>query len=588
MGLGRWEPRQQVPIHQQTPHLPEGDGADDVLDVDAAITERSSRSVWLRDLGGEGDYALETGLDFAGNGHVASAAMLRRRDIGGEHRVPGSAPPGSVEVRRVSWQPVIDLLERSAGELAALVRAGEVSARELAAASLQRIDELQPSLGAFTHVAHESALAAADGIGPGDSRPFAGVPIAIKDNRPVAGMPLTMCSDLFGDFTPRHDAFCVRRLREAGFVIVGKTTLPEMGILPTTESRRFGPTRNPWGLDRTPGGSSGGSGAAVSAGMVPIAHGNDGGGSTRIPAACCGLVGLKSARGRVSVGPDGGQSFLVGDGVLTRTVADSAAVLDVMAGYEPGDATWAPPPAAPFAELAARPCERLRIGLALNMPIEGAALDPVCETAARDTAALLESLGHHVEEIVPPWSGLDLLSDFTRAFGPAVSMTTLVGGRLARREPSEDDVEPLTWALWERARGQDTLSLLAAQNRLESVARSLVAFFAPFDAVLTPALAGRPLRIGEVHGRGPDPWDHYQRSGFFTPYTAIVNVTGQPAISLPLFHGEDGLPTGIQLIGPPAREDVILQLAAELEQALPWADRRPEGLLPTSSSPSGP
>jgi len=470
---------------------------------------------------------------------------------------------------------VSDLLFRSAGELAALVRAGELSARELVEMSLERIDECQPTLNAFTHVAHESALAAASRIGPGDPRPYAGVPIAIKDNRAVSDMPVTMCSDLFGDFVAGHDAFCVRRLREAGFVIVGKTALPEMGILPTTESRRFGPTRNPWAPDRTPGGSSGGSGAAVAAGMVPIGHGNDGGGSTRIPAACCGLVGLKPARGRVSVGPDAGQSFLAGDGVLTRTVADTAALLDVLAGYEPGDANWAPPPPAPFAELAARPPAPMRIGLALNMPLEGATLDPVCEAAARDAAALLESLGHHVEEVVPLWSGLDLLSDFTRAFGPAVSMTTLAGGRLAGREPAREDVEPLTWALWERARGQDALTLLAAQNRLESVARSLVGFFAPYDAVLTPALAQRPLLIGEVHGRGPDPWDHYLRSGFFTPYTAIINVTGQPAISLPLFHGEDGLPTGVQLIGPPAREDIVLQLAAELEQACPWAGRRP-------------
>ncbi|HWF36421.1 MAG TPA: amidase, partial [Solirubrobacteraceae bacterium] len=259
-----------------------------------------------------------------------------------------------------------ELLFRSAGELARLVRAGEVSARELVAASLARIDETQPALNAFTHVAHESALAAAELIEPGDPRPFAGVPIAIKDNRPVAGMPLTMCSDLFGDFTPGHDSFSVRRLRDAGFVIVGKTTLPEMGILPTTEPRRFGPTRNPWAPDRTPGGSSGGSAAAVAAGLVPVGHGNDGGGSIRIPAACCGLVGLKPARGRVSAGPDAGQSFLVGDGVLTRTVADTVALLDVLAGYEPGDANWAPPPPAPFAELVAQPPQRMRIGLALN------------------------------------------------------------------------------------------------------------------------------------------------------------------------------------------------------------------------------
>jgi len=476
--------------------------------------------------------------------------------------------------RAISCRFVFELLFRSAGELAELVRSGEVSARELVAGSLQQIDESQSTLNAFTHVAHESALAAAEEIGAGDPRPFAGVPIAIKDNRPVAGMPLTMCSDLFGDFVAPYDSFSVRRLREAGFVIVGKTALPEMGILPTTESRRFGPTRNPWDHGRTPGGSSGGSGAAVAAGLVPIGHGNDGGGSTRIPAACCGLVGLKSARGRVSAGPDAGQSFLVGDGVLTRTVADTAALLDVLAGYESGDANWAPPPAAPFARLAGAPVRRMRIGLALSPPLEGV-LDPVCEAGARDGAALLESLGHRVEEIVPPWSVPDLLLDFTHAFGPSVSMATLIGGRLAGREPTEEDVEPLTWMLWKRARAENTLSLLAAQGRLEGLARKLVVFFSPYDAVLTPALARRPLPIGEVHGCGADPWDHYERSGAFTPYTAIVNVTGQPAISLPLFHGEDGLPTAIQLIGPPAREDIVLQLAAELEQASPWADRRP-------------
>src|SRR5579884_1158921 len=232
-----------------------------------------------------------------------------------------------------------DLLTRSATELAALVRAGDVSARELVEASLRRIDELEPKIHAFAHVAHDAALAAAAAIEPGDPRPFAGVPIAIKDNRPVQGMPLTMCSDIFGDFTPGHDAYLVRRLREAGFVIVGKTAMPEMGILPTTETRRFGPTRNPWNLDRTPGGSSGGSAAAVAAGMVPIAHGNDGGGSIRIPAACCGLVGLKTSRGRISLGPELGDSLLLCEGVLTRTVDDTVALLDLLAGYEPGDMT---------------------------------------------------------------------------------------------------------------------------------------------------------------------------------------------------------------------------------------------------------
>jgi amidase len=470
---------------------------------------------------------------------------------------------------------VPELLTRPAIELAAMIRGGELSARELVQASLDAIEALEPQINAFTHVAAESALAAADAIGPGDPRPFAGVPIAVKDNRPVAGMPLTMCSDLFGDFVADHDAFLVRRLRDAGFVIVGKTTLPENGILPTTESRRFGPTANPWALDRTPGGSSGGSAAAVAAGMVPIAHGNDGGGSIRIPAACCGLVGLKPARGRISLGPDLGQGYLVTDGVLTRTVADTAAALDVLAGYEPGDATWAPAPPAPYVELMDREPGELRVGLVLNPPLESAALDPLCEAAARDAAVLLESLGHRVEEYEAPWSEPGLLAEFTRAFGPATAMATFIGGRIARREPTEDDVEPLTWTIYEHARAQDTLTQLAAQGTLERVGRDLVAALGRFDVVVTPGLARRPVLTGEIHGRGPDPWGNYRRSGAFTPYTAIVNVMGSPAITLPLYHGEDGLPTGVQLIGPPAREDLLLALAAQLERALPWADRAP-------------
>ena len=480
-----------------------------------------------------------------------------------------------------------ELLFRPAHELAELIRNGELSARELTEASLRRIDELEPQINAFTHVAHDSAIETARRIGTGDPRPFAGVPIAVKDNRSVAGMPLTMCSDLFGDFIPDHDAFMVRRLREAGFVIVGKTALPEMGILPTTESRRFGPTRNPWQLDRTPGGSSGGSAAAVAAGMVPVAHGNDGGGSTRIPAACCGLVGLKAARGRVSVGPDSGQSFLTVDGVLTRTVREAAASLDLLAGYELGDANWAPPAQTSYAALAQRQPKGLKLGLALNMPLEGAELDPLCEQGTRDAAALLESLGHRVQEIEPPWSQLNLLQDFTRAFGPLISMTTFLGGTIRGREPTAEDVEPLTWQMWLRAREQDTVTYLAAQSRLESVARSIVAFLAPYDAVLTPALARRPVPVGEIHGRGPDPWGHYRRSGAFTPYTAIVNVTGLPAITLPLYHGEDGLPLAIQLVGRPAAEGELLALAAQLERAHPWARRRPE-LSGTPAPPPSP
>jgi amidase len=469
-----------------------------------------------------------------------------------------------------------DLLLRPASELASLIRAGELTSTELVETCLRRIDQLEPEINAFTHVAHDSALETAARIGADDPRPFAGVPIAVKDNRPVAGMPITLCSDLFADIVPQHDAYLVRRLRDAGFVIVGKTALPEMGILPTTESRRFGPTRNPWALDRTPGGSSGGSGAAVAAGMVPLAHGNDGGGSTRIPAACCGLVGLKGSRGRVSVGPDVGDSFLAIDGVLTRTVAETAELLDVLAGYEPGDATWAPPPEAPFAELAGRAPGRLRIGLALNPPLKDAAVDPVCADAARSAAAELEALGHTVEEVTPPWDQGDVLPEFTRVWAPLISSQTAVGGLLRGHQPTPEDVEPLTWVMWENAHSSDSLAYVMGEGRMKTLARGIVSFLASFDMVLTPALAQRPVPIGEIHGRGPDPWDHYRRSGHFTPFTAIANVTGLPAISLPLYQGADGLPLAVQLIGAPLGEGQLLAVASQLEQALPWADRRPE------------
>src|SRR3984957_18843211 len=238
---------------------------------------------------------------------------------------------------------------RSASELAGMVRRGEVSARELAQISLERIEELNPAINAFVQVDEEGALATAAKIGAGDERPFAGVPIAIKNNRPVKGLRLTYGCELMSEYVAPYDHNVTRRLRDAGFVIVGTTTLPEYGILPTTEARMFGPTRNPWDLQRTPGGSSGGAAAAVASGMLPVAHGNDGGGSVRIPAACCGLVGLKPSRGRISAAPELGDSSLGIDGMLTRTVADTAALLDVLAGYEPGDATWAPPPAEPVA-----------------------------------------------------------------------------------------------------------------------------------------------------------------------------------------------------------------------------------------------
>jgi amidase len=467
---------------------------------------------------------------------------------------------------------VSDLLFRPAGELAGLIRDGELSARELVQASLNRIDELNPELNAFVDVYADEALAAADAVGPGDERPFAGVPVAIKNNRAVAGQRLTFSADFMGDFRPDYDHNVVRRLKEAGFIVVGSTTLPEWGILPWTYTKRFGKTRNPWDLERTTGGSSGGSAAAVAAGMVPLAHANDGGGSTRIPAACCGLVGLKAQRNRISLAPETGESFLGIDGVLTRTVAETAALLDVLAGYELGDASWAPPPAEPFSTSAAREPSGLRIGLVTAPPID-VPVEPAREQAAREAAALLESLGHHVEEATPPESP-DLLEPFTALFAPLVMLQVAYGRMINGREPEQEEMEPLSWALWELVRSMPALDNNLAYAQLQIVARGLVSWMDAYDVVVTPSLAEAPVVLDTVDWRTDDPMGLFRRSGAFTPFTAMLNVTGQPAISVPIAEHE-GLPVGAQLIGRPAQEGALLAVAAQLEAAKPWAHRRP-------------
>lgn len=451
-------------------------------------------------------------------------------------------------------------------------------ARELVEGALRRLEEQEGRINAFCFVDAERALAEAEEILPDDPRPFAGVPIAIKDSAPQEGLPLRQGSALFKDHVASHDGGTVRRLKEAGFVTIGRTTMPEFGILPTTEPRLTGPTRNPWDTSRTPGGSSGGSAAAVSAGVVPVAHGGDGGGSLRIPAACCGLVGLKASRGRVSAGPDSGDNPLVSEGVLTRTVADTAALLDVLAGYAPGDATWAPPPDRTFGEAVrlsdtGGSAPELRVGLMLEPPTP-ATVDSSSTRAVEGAARLLEELGHHVEMFV-----LDPLSEqdwaaFDDVWAVLAAEGVAAGGDILGRSPTAADVEPLTWALYEKGHALDALSYRKSFARLQRIARKVVSAALAYDVLLTPALAQRPVRLGTITGmEQPDPINALSRSNRFTPYTALWNITGQPAVSLPLFHGDDGLPLGVQLVGPPAGETVLLVLAWQLEQALPWEHR---------------
>jgi amidase len=473
--------------------------------------------------------------------------------------------------------PDSDLMFRSASELASMVRAGEVSSRELVEISLARIAELNPELNAFVDVDAERALTAADEVQPGDARPFAGVPIAIKNNRAVNGLRLTYGCSLMQEFVADYDHNVTRRLRDAGFVIVGSTTLPEYGILPTTEAHIFGPTRNPWDLGRTPGGSSGGSAAAVASGMVPVAHGNDGGGSIRIPAACCGLVGLKPSRGRISAAPELGDSSLGIDGMLTRTVADTAAILDVLEGYEVGDATWAPPPSEPFAQSAAGAPGRLRIAATTLAPIAEAVVDPMAAQAVTDAAELLRSLGHEVVEVEPPWRVEGLQELFGVVFSNHIALSIAYSGAVTGRGVggiSSEDMEPMSWAIFSMIQKLGALQGMAATVQLQAHSRRLVSFLEPYDALLTPALAERPLPLGTLDTAAPEPMSTFTRSGLFTPFTPIFNASGQPGISLPLFHGEDGLPLGVQLVGRPAGEATLLALASQLEAVHPWADRR--------------
>jgi amidase len=311
--------------------------------------------------------------------------------------------------------------------------------------------------------------------------------------------------------------------------------------------------------------------------MVPIAHANDGGGSTRIPAACCGLVGLKPQRGRISLGPEVGHAFLVADGVLTRSVRETAEVLDLLHGPTLGDMTWAPPPAEPFADAAARTPGKLRIAMSWLSPVPGAIVDPVAIQAVQDAAQLLESLGHEIVEADPPWARPELADVFKASFGPAVCTQIRLGEMIAGRAATAADMEPLSWALYELCQSIGAVDALLAEFQLHGLGRELITWVDQYDALLTPSLAEAPLPLGTLNPLDEDdPMGAYTRSESFTPFTPPCNISGQPAISLPLFEREDGLPLGVQLIGQPAGEGALLALAAQLEEAQSWAGRRPD------------
>jgi amidase len=453
--------------------------------------------------------------------------------------------------------------------LTELILRKEVTPRELVETAIERIEELNPTLNAVVTPMYEQALSAANS--PTIDGPFAGVPFLLKDLLAAyAGVKMTLGSTLFRDFVPDHDSELVARLKRAGLIIVGKTNTPELGILPTTEPRLFGPSRNPWDTSRTTGGSNGGSAAAVAAGIVPMAHANDGGGSIRITASCCGLFGLKPTRARNPLGPDFGDlmSGLVVEHALTRSVRDSAALLDATSGPDSGDPYWAPPSARPFImEVGADP-GKLRIAFT-TQTATSVSVHEDCVRAVQDAAALCTDLGHEVVEAAPELDGELIAHVFTVIWSSGCAST------LNLLNPKQDQVEPLTWALYEVGRHYTAADYLQALVTMQRVSRQIADFMVDYDALLTPTLAEPPVPLGSFDSPPDDPLKGLRRAEEFVPFTPICNITGQPAMSVPLFWNAEGLPIGTHFIGQFGDEATLFRLASQLEQARPWADRRP-------------
>jgi amidase len=469
--------------------------------------------------------------------------------------------------------------------LADLVRTGSATPRELVEQAAERARAADARLGLLVTERFEAALAEAD-AGPPDG-PLRGVPMLLKDlGCHAAGEPTWYGTGFLRDAGWRSpaDSHLAAAFRRAGLVALGRTRVPELGTTVTTEPRAYGPTRNPWDPARSAGGSSGGSAAAVAAGVVPLAHAGDGGGSIRIPAALCGLVGLKPSRGRVSQGPQVGESWAGAtvDGVVTRTVRDTAAALDAISSPMPGDPYTAPPPLRPFADELGADVGRLRVGLLPEPAQEDLAGDDDCRRAVLETGRLLEELGHHVEVASPPAFGHPgFARHFNRTVAADVALLLEQFGRLIGREVADDELEPRNVSYRGLGRRLSATEYLASRAWLGRFTRELAAWWAPtdrgdagFDLLLTPTVNGPPPPLGWLEP-ADDPAVGGTRVAAFMPYTAQLNVTGQPALSLPLHVTAAGLPVGVQLVAAAGREDLLLRVAGQLEQAAPWHQRRP-------------
>jgi len=457
---------------------------------------------------------------------------------------------------------------------AELVRRREVTPSDLVDAAIRRIERINPKLNAIVTPLFDEARAAAAAPPTG---PFRGVPFLVKNLQATcAGARYTAGSRLFKEFVAPIDTELVTRFRAAGLVIVGTTNTPEFGILPTTEPELHGAARNPWDPTRSTGGSSGGSAAAVAAGLVPFAHANDGGGSIRIPASCCGLFGLKPTRGRNPMGPFVGDIMngLVVEHAVTRSVRDSAALLDATAGADLGAPYWAPPAARPFREEVGTPPGRLRIAFT-TAAASGVPIHPDCVAAVRDAAALCADLGHHVDEAGPVLSGEMLMECFVSIWTTGVAWTVDTAAKLTGRAISAETVEPLTLALAEAGRQRSGADYLAAVQGLQMIARAIATFMKDWDVLLTPVVAEPPPPLGTFDAMPDNPLAGFIRAGEYVPFTPIANATGQPAMSVPLSWTATGLPVGTHFVGRFGDEATLFRLAAQLEAARPWAGRRP-------------
>ncbi len=458
--------------------------------------------------------------------------------------------------------------------LAELVAQRQVTPLELAEEAIARIEKHNPTLNAIVRPLYDygRAIAAAPGDGP-----FRGVPFLLKDILGnVAGVPTQSGARFLVDLPSLQDDTLVTRFKAAGLVPLAKTNVPEFGLLPTTEGVLYGAAHNPWNPRYSTGGSSGGSGAAVAAGIVPMAHANDGGGSIRIPASCCGLVGLKPSRARNPLGPMLGDimSGLICEHVVSRTVRDTAALLDCTAGPEPGDPYMVAPPARPFAEEARTAPGRLRIAFSTTNAL-GAKLHPECVAAVEATARLCEELGHVVEEAAPPIDQNQMTQSFLALWCAGLAMQIEAIAMMTGREIRSADFEGLTWSLYELGKQVTGAQYLLALAMTQMTGRAVGQFHERYDAWLTTTLGAPPIALGTIDIEERDVMAAFAPIIDYVPFTALQNATGQPAISLPLHWSADGLPVGVMFSAKLGDEATLLRLAGQLEQARPWKDRRP-------------